>query len=188
MAIRAFLALDIDEQTRGRLGDPQRRLGQPGSKIKWVAAENLHVTLQFLGGVAAETLTEVCSATERVASRIEPFDFHVRGVICVPPRGRVRMLWAGATEPAGRLVSLYEKLADALAPLGFEKENRPFKPHITLARIKFAPDDTQLRDAAGQYAETQFGTVLAEELVVYSSQLKPDGPVYTPIARAKLGG
>jgi 2'-5' RNA ligase len=115
------------------------------------------------------------------------------------------MIWAGVEDPTGRLVELQAHLAAAMSGLGLRspcgavrrgdrEEERPFRPHITLARIK--PQGLQgrggqaaqaLRQETKSYADTDFGSQFAEEVVVYGSQLTPRGPVYTPISRAPLG-
>jgi len=188
MGMRTFLSLDIDEATRGRLSGVAGNIPIGDARIRWVEPDNLHVTLKFLGDVADELVADVCAAASWAAETVEPFDFSVRGVICIPPAGRLRMLWAGVVEPTGRLARLHEQLDAALSEMGFGAEDRPFKPHITLARVKFARNSQDIRAAAESYGDRDFGTNRAGQLVVYSSKLTPEGPVYTPLARAKLGG
>lgn len=193
MSFRTFLALDIDESTRGRLELVRRKLDDARSKINWVAPRNLHVTLKFLGDVSDSLLPEVCRAVSAAAGEGEPFDFEVRGVRPIPPAPRsggskgVRMFWAEVIEPTGRLGRLFEQLETALVPLGFARENRSFSPHITLARVRFAGNPSALRAAADELADKHFGRVRAEQLTVYTSQLQKGGPIYTPISNPPLG-
>lgn len=188
MADRIFLAIDIDDGVRGRVRAAQDDLKSCGGKIRWVAPQNMHVTLCFLGNVADELLAEVCEAARRVASEHRPFDFDVRGVVCVPPAGRLRMLWVGVDDAGGAMTRLQADLADALGELGLPKEERRFRPHLTLARVKFTKDAAGIRGAAAEKAETNFGTVRAAQVTVYSSEISPQGPTYTPVAAAGLGG
>ncbi|MHC4982614.1 MAG: RNA 2',3'-cyclic phosphodiesterase [Planctomycetota bacterium] len=189
MPVRTFFALEIDQATRDALLEVSRRADTGGAKIKWVERDNLHVTLNFLGSVADEIIPRVCDVGAAVAGEVEPFDFELRGAVCVPPRGRqVRMIWAAVADPTRRLEALYEKLALGLEPLGFDRDKRAFKPHITLARIKAVADAEALRNSVGQWGQTNFGGQHAGELVAFSSKLMPTGPAYTPIARAPLGG
>ncbi len=192
MSYRIFLALDIDESTRRRLGSIQSQLDDARSRINWVAPRNLHVTLKFLGDVADSLLPELCRAVSAAAGEGESFDFEVRGVRAIPPAPRnsgrgVRMLWAEVIDPTGRLARLFEQLETALHPLGFARENRSFSPHITLARVRFAGDPSALRAAAGELADEHFGRLRAEQLTIYTSQLQKGGPIYTPIANPPLG-
>ncbi|MDY6912978.1 MAG: RNA 2',3'-cyclic phosphodiesterase [Planctomycetota bacterium] len=188
MAARTFLALDIDSAARSRLAAVCQQLGRAGARVRWVVPENLHVTLNVLGDVADEKLVEVCEVVSAAAGQIEPFDFEVCGVLCVPPAGRLRMFWAGVEEAAGRMEHLYQRLNDGLAGMDLHRDNRPFKPHITLGRVRFAKNDRELRRQAENLTEQKFGPQRAGQVVVYTSKLTPAGPVYTPVAGAELGG
>jgi len=187
MAIRTFLALDLDETIRNRIVEAARRIGDRGAKVKWVEPQNLHVTLKFLGDVQDGMVADVCAAAADAAARVQPFDFQVRGVIAVPPTGQLRMFWVGVEDPTGRTGALHEALDQALGPLGFQPEGRAFKPHVTLGRVRLARDPSALRIAAAPLAGEDFGQQRAEEVVVYSSRLTAQGPVYAPVSRARLG-
>ena len=188
MPTRTFLALDMDALILDRLAEAQRRLDDGQSKVNWVARENLHVTMNFLGDVPDEILHEVCNLAAAAASEIEPFEFHVQGVACVPPAGQPRMFWAMIDDPTGRMLRLRRALDAALDGLGLRQEDRSFKPHVTLARIKFSKHPRGLRAGAKDLADQEFGVQHAEELVAYASRLGSGGPTYLPLARAKLGG
>ena len=181
--------MDIDERIRESLAQVRShiaaRLGRD-VKIKWVRAENLHVTLKFLGDVSETQLDAVCKAVAEAAGGIESFDYSIHAVQPVPPHGAPRMFWAGVADASGRMTELNSRLEDALANLGFDKENRHFSPHITLARVRFARDSNALRGAAADLAEKDFGTIRAENVTVYTSKLTPQGPIYTPVSHARL--
>ena len=187
MAHRTFLALDLDEAIRDRIVAAQRQMDCGAVKLKWVEPENLHVTLKFLGDVEDALLHEVLDLTAAAAAGVEAFEFDVRGVLAVPPQGRLRMLWVGVQDLAGRMAALYRGLDQAMAALPIHQEERGFRPHVTLARIKFAANPAPLRRSVGQFADEDFGVQHAEEVVAYTSELTQDGPVYTPMARAPLG-
>jgi len=182
MSARTFIALDLDEIIRSRLADAGRKLDTGGAKIRWVDRANLHVTLQFLGDVEDEKLAEVCTAVERVAGQTTPFEFDVRGLLCIPPGGRARMIWGGVQDPVCGVAELYDQLSAALEPLGFTPEDRSFRPHVTVARIKYAPDPRRLRSAVAPLAERDFGMQHTDRVTVYTSELTPKGPIYTPVA------
>ncbi|MBS3734399.1 MAG: RNA 2',3'-cyclic phosphodiesterase [Phycisphaerae bacterium] len=186
--MRTFLALDIDAETRKALASLPGNVPAAGAKIRWTEPENLHVTLHFLGEVDAERLTEVCETAVAGAGEVEPFDFAVEGALCVPSGGRkLRMIWAGVVEPTGRLAALHTTLGTALEGLGFRQERRAFRPHITLARLKYANRVEPIRRAVAGYSETRFGTPRADAATIYTSELTPRGAVYTPAARVPLG-
>ncbi len=188
MAARMFLAVDLNDSILDALGQVRRQLDDPQAKIRWVARANQHVTMQFLGDVADDAIPDICNAAGEATGRIEPFDFEVTGVTCVPPAGRqLRMIWAMIADSSGGLSRLQDELSSNLADLGFKPEKRPFRPHLTLARVKHIGDVNAMRQAAEAYASAEFGLQRAAELVAYSSKLTPDGSVYTPISRSRLG-
>ena len=97
------------------------------------------------------------------------------------------MIWVGLTDKTGRSEKLQSLLEDTYAQMGFRKENRSFRPHLTLGRVKSSKNTDQLRQAVEKFANKEFGSQLADQIIVFSSQLKPDGPVYSPMATIKLG-
>ncbi len=190
---RAFLALDLNDATRSALVGAQRRLGFwdrfVDEKISAVPAENLHVTLNFLGEVDDGTLVDVCRAAEEVASEIGPIDFVVRGVRAVPSVGqKLRMFWVEVDDSTGQIGLLYTRLASELAALGFDPDHRSYRPHVTLARVKSAQLVDELRGAAAVLANEDFGANRSEQLTVYTSKLTRNGAVYTPAAHASFTG
>jgi len=188
MPQRIFFAVEIAEQTRRALARVAEGLDTGGAKIRFVAPRNLHVTMNFLGDVGDALLRQVCDAAAEVAGGVEPFEFSVSGLRSVPPGGRLRMIWANVCDPAGRLTDLQERLAASLETLGFPRESRSYRPHLTLARVKFAREDRVLRAGIERFGEEPFGTQQATQVTVFSSELTPAGPIYTPAKRAPLGG
>jgi 2'-5' RNA ligase len=188
MAVRTFLALPLAEGIVAGLLEARRELMDAGGHVRWVSGQNLHLTVKFLGAVEDRDLSEVCRLAEQAASQVEPFKFVVKGLSAVPPAGQMRMVWCGVEEPTGRLARLAELAEQAYVGMGFKGENRRFRPHLTLGRVKTGRNVAQLREAVARFAHTDFGTQPADELIVMSSQLTPDGPVYSPLATARLGG
>jgi RNA 2',3'-cyclic 3'-phosphodiesterase len=193
MSKRIFIAVDIDKLTRKNLAEVRCKLDDPRCRINWVAPENLHVTLKFLGDVEDNELPKICETIKEVVAQSGPVEFEIRGVSAIPSLRflkKLRMLWAEVDEPTSRLDAIFTKIESALEPLGFPRENRPFSPHITLARIKHIPKNVDLektmRKSLEQYADTDFGFVSASNITVYTSDLTPDGPVYTPVSKPKL--
>ena len=188
MAARTFLALDVSAAVRERLASIAGALGGPGATIRPVPAGNIHVTLNFLGDVADDVLPDVCGAVQRIAAAVDPFDFAVRGVRCMPPRGRVRIVWADAGDADGRLAKLQSELTGAMSALGFQAERREYHPHLTLARVKYVSSPGALREAVGRHADEDFAPQRADYVTTYTSRLTGQGAMYTAASRAPLGG
>jgi len=98
----------------------------------------------------------------------------------------VQIIWADVHDPTGRMAAMFQAVEAALEPLGFPPERRDFHPHATLGRVKFARSVADLRAAARRHDRTDFGTQRAEAITVYSSQLTPQGSIYTAIARGRF--
>jgi 2'-5' RNA ligase len=186
MPVRTFVAIPLAEAITARLVKAREALA-PGARVRWVEANNIHLTLKFLGGVNDADLAEVCRLAGQIAARTERFALSVAGLLAVPPAGELRMVWAGVVERTGRLEKLQATLEQAYAHLGFRAENRRFHPHLTLGRVKSGQDVRHLREAVAGFSGTDFGTQQAEELVVFASQLTPAGPIYSPLKTAPLG-
>jgi len=187
MSLRTFIALDLDEPIRRKLMAVRDWLVSPADRVRLVESRNLHVTLNFLGDVPDGLAGDVCSIVQQAADRIEPFSFEVRGIQVVPPAGAVRMLWAKVSDSSGQMAKLYEQLSLGLAGLGLRGEDRRFKPHVTIMRIKSLKAPAAMRHQAREYADELFGLQHADEVVAYTSQLGSAGAVYTPMMRAELG-
>ena len=188
MAYRLFIALDVTPAVQRKLHAAAAALPAGDSKINFVAAENIHLTLHFLGEVADDRLMDVHRAVEAAAGQVGPFELAVTGLRAVPAQGRLRMIWAGVTEPTGRLAALHGLLGDGLYEAGFEADHRRFNPHITLARVGATSEGEAIRQAVAADEGRLFGTCQTDEIVVYSSQLTKKGPIYEAMGRAGLTG
>ncbi len=187
MAIRTFLALDLDAPVRRAIADAAAGLPAGGAKVRWVEPQNLHLTMKFLGDVPDADVVNICRAVEAVAGGLDPPAFDVAGLECNPDRGPVKMIWAGVRDPSGKLAEAFGELEAALEVLGFDVERRAFRPHITVGRVRYCPNPAALRQAAARLGDEEFGEQNAGEIVVYSSQLARDGPIYAAMAHCRLG-
>jgi RNA 2',3'-cyclic 3'-phosphodiesterase len=187
MPLRTFIALDLDEHILDGLVRAQQQLADPADKVKWVERANLHVTLKFLGDVAEDRINDVCTLVRRAAAEVNAFDYDVRGLSVTPSHGPLRMVWGDIDDPSGLMAVLHDQLDSALAGLGFKEENRQFRPHITVARIKHVQNAAAFRAAVRAFADAQFGVAHGDEVVAYTSTLTDEGPVYAPLCRAPIG-
>ncbi len=186
MPLRTFIALELDDHILDGLRNAQSQLADPADKINWVGRDNLHVTLKFLGDVAEDRIADLCARVRAAAVGVRAFDYDVRGLICTPPHGPLRMIWGGIDDRSGLMAVLHDQLDQALSGLGFKEENRLFRAHITVARIKRVQDPAAFRAAVREFAQTEFGVAHADEVVAYASTLTQDGPIYAPLCRAEL--
>lgn len=181
------MAVDLEPIIRDRLMQCSQQVVEDGDKVNLVALENLHITLNFLGDVEDELLHEVLETMSAAAGELEPFDVDVVGATAVPHGGPVRMLWASIVDPTGSLVRLYRILGDALGGMGVRQEQRGYKPHVTLARVKYLVSPGAFRHRVSHFAHEDFGVQHVDEIVAYTSILSREGPTYAPLARSPLG-
>jgi RNA 2',3'-cyclic 3'-phosphodiesterase len=187
--IRTFIGVDIGKAIRDRAVALQGKLAQTGTEVKWVEAENIHVTLLFLGEVDEREILSICRAVQDTVGRHEPFSMTVEKVGCFPNLRRPRILWIGVGQGSQELCALHESLEPPLLQLGcYRREERKYSPHITLGRVKSDRPAEALSTAIGANAAWRGGEVDVTEILVLSSELTPKGPIYTVLSRAKLKG
>ncbi|HEY2380606.1 MAG TPA: RNA 2',3'-cyclic phosphodiesterase [Terriglobia bacterium] len=172
--MRLFIAIDLPAEVRSNVADVQRALRPLAESAKWVAPESIHITLKFLGEVPEKQLDDINTAMNGLSWK--PFTISVRGVGFFPGNRSPRVFWAGMEAPT--MQGLAEELDSRMERLGFEREKRAFRPHITLARARDTRIDSSLVTGAAQYEEHDFGSFTADRLFVIKSTLKSTGSVY----------
>ena len=183
--MRLFVALELPEGERHRLAQLLSRREWSGlaDGLKPVRAENLHVTLKFLGHVADERVPEIAAARVPTAMT-EPIQLRVEGVTFFPPRGPVSVFVALLGGEVRRLLMLHGAIEAALEPLGFQREQRPFKPHVTLARGDRKGGNPRVqRELVRSHPPPPGDPFTVDSFVLFQSHLKPGGSEYVPLAR-----
>ena len=187
--MRVFIAIDIDEQIRKALGNLQDELRSKvdikKSDVKWVNPDNMHLTLKFLGEIKDQEAVDICSITKEVASRHESFELDVETVGHFGGRS-ARVLWVGTGQNRDNLLQLQGDLGEQLASAGWPKETRKFSGHLTLCRVRNSKAGVKLAQVTEEYKDFKLGTIWADSVSVYQSQLTPKGPVYTVLGNYGL--
>jgi 2'-5' RNA ligase len=185
--VRTFIALDPGKAIRDRLVGLQKDLARSGTEVKWVEPDNLHVTLLFLGEVDMVDLPRVCAAISEAAGRYCAFPLSVEGAGCFPNPRRPRVLWVGVGQGRQEVCALHDDLEGPLLDLGcYRREERQYTPHITLGRVHSTGPGDSLPALLARQAGWRGGETTIDEALVMGSELKPQGPVYTVLARARL--
>jgi 2'-5' RNA ligase len=187
--VRCFIAIPIDETIRAGLGDLQQRLKSKADlqkgDVKWVRPESIHLTLKFLGEIKDEQVVDVCKIVEAVAGRYQSFELDIGSVGHFGDKS-ARVLWVGIGEGREILLALQKDLEQQLAASGWPPEAREFTGHLTLCRIKNAKAGLKLAQMSKDYEDFRLGTMAADSVSVYQSQLTPSGPIYTVLGNYKL--
>jgi len=183
MGIRSFLAFELPLQIKEQLGEISKELQQSHLPVRWVKVENIHLTIVFLGSVTEETIAGVKLKAGSIAEKFSAFQIRLNGVGTFPNWRRPRVLWIGLDGEIGGLSDLRDELQGALEELGFRPENRPFRPHLTLGRFKGAVNrDEELKWILDKFHDISSDDDYLKELVLFKSDLRPAGPIYTKMA------
>ncbi len=184
--MRLFVAVCLSSDIRDRLAAAQDRLRRVQADVSWVRAENIHVTLKFLGDTEEKRLERIRPALAEVARASAPFSMEVAGVGSFG--GRVpRVIWVGVREGAERIVRLASQVETALARVGFPKERRSFTAHLTLGRVRSSRNAEALLTAVREAEADTFGSITATQFELMQSELRPTGSVYTVLETFPLG-
>jgi len=178
--MRCFLAIDLSKETREELSKMIFEAKQTGVQATFVNPQVLHVTLLFFGELSEEQAREKISVIKNVCFNFKPFKLVVKGLGFLPNERFVRVFYAECVSP--ELFELREKLAGALDA----REERGFKGHVTLARIKSQKNLDALRALKNKFCEKNFGEMLVRELAFKKSVLTPKGPEYKNLEVIKL--
>jgi 2'-5' RNA ligase len=189
VTMRLFVGVELTDSVRDTAAHAARILQQKlGSHLdaRWVPSQNMHITVRFIGQVADDRVPALLD-TLIVPVAFEPFEVEFGTYGKFPPRGGPRAIWIGLTKGLPSLTALHEDFNRRLAPLGYEPENRPYRAHLTLARIKNA------RAAAAKWIDAAFEDLppvtvaqRVETLTLFESRLSPRGPTYTNVRRLPL--
>jgi RNA 2',3'-cyclic 3'-phosphodiesterase len=184
--IRSFLAIDLPTEIKEQLAGQIRILSPDTSGIKWVDPRQIHLTLKFFGSISEEMIDKIIESAKKVTLRREPFSLSLKGVGGFPHIRRPRIIWAGLSSNLEALLKLGEELEIAFKQIGFARENRPFHPHLTLGRNKTNQPNEKLFQRLSGWVEEESEPFGVEEIILYKSDLKPFGPVYSKICSFPL--
>lgn len=182
--MRAFIAIDIPA-TPG-LVEASEALRATGVPLKPVDLGIIHLTLKFLGEIPEGRVPEIVGVMRTASAQVAPQTLHLRGMGGFPGPRRVRVVWVGV-EPREPLIAVARGLEEGCAQLGFPREDRPFTPHVTLARLRVPQRSEALERVIEAHGERDFGSFRVEGIALKRSILKPQGPEYEVVAQVPLG-
>ncbi len=187
--VRTFVAIELPPEVRSRacqLIEHLRRSSE--ANVRWVTPDQLHWTLKFLGDVDLLEIPEICRRLSKAVAPLAPFDVEAHGAGAFPDALRPRTVWIGIREGLESMIALHRTVEDVLADLGFRQEQRRFRPHITLGRVRngAAGSQEEFAERLKEYADFTAGIGSVFEVAVFSSQPGPKGPIYEPLGHAEL--
>ena len=188
--LRSFLALEIPPGLQRLIADrtaPVRR-ALPAPLVRWVAEENIHLTIKFLGDVSPANLELLAEALQRETAGLPAFPVQVGGLGAFPNTRRARVLWIGLEAPR-ELFTLQRLTETVCERLGYEREQRPFSAHLTIGRVgqhAGPAEHARIHQALEQVRIDLLGNPCLDALCIFKSDLRPTGSVYTRLYRLPL--
>ena len=181
-SIRAFLAVDPSQEVLNEVVIIQDRFKKTvRGDIRWVRPEGIHLTLKFFGYVSEKDIANISEVVKNNIVNIKPFMLNIRRVGVFPSINRARVLWLGIDGDIDVLIKLQKSIDTELQKYGFEMENRPFSPHLTLARIKEPKGLIGLAKIMEKSEEYTAGSFTIDGLNLFKSTLTPKGAIYTKL-------
>lgn len=182
---RTFIAVKIKPKDKLLKTYTKLKNELDNEKIKWVNSDNFHLTLFFLGDTSEEKIEEVKNQLSNIADQYAVFSVKLKGIGVFKNLNKPRVLWVGINqyEMLQNLKTLIDK---EMTVLGFHAETREFKPHLTLARMKWINDKQKLSQLLEEYKSEFFQQTEIKELIYFESVLRSTGPIYKPIEKYML--
>jgi RNA 2',3'-cyclic 3'-phosphodiesterase len=182
--LRTFVAVPLPGPVQSVIFEAAQSLSGVLPPVKWSRkAENLHVTVKFLGQVAEDRVHQLGTALDAALGRLPRFSISVRGLGAFPRPRAARIVWAGVDDPTQGLATVAAAVEDTAARLGFARAERPFRAHVTVGRSK---EPVDAGTALAGWTERRFAAVTVDEVHLYESRLGGEGSTYVLRARAAL--
>ena len=188
--IRSFIAIELPEALKLELAELQARLktADPGG-VKWVDPKGIHLTLKFLGNIAADRTGDIIRAMNEAARGIPPFQLTIGGLGVFPNPRRAQVAWVGLGGQIDKLARFQAQLEASLAQLGFAPETRPFSPHLTLARLRPQASPAERQSLGQLIISTRFASsypIVVTAIKLMRSQLTRQRAIYSQIGSVEL--
>lgn len=177
--IRAFLAIDLDDDLKPKINKIIRQFKQINTKIKYVELENLHLTLKFFGDIDTNGLNLLENAISNVLNEFKPFKINIAGCGAFPNNNHIKVIWVGIEDDT-ILKDLHDRLDKEFARIGFDKDKK-FSTHLTVGRMKSAKNKNQVKSIIEEFENVEIGEMEVSQISLKKSTLTPKGPIYHDI-------
>lgn len=190
--VRSFIAIELPEEVKAGLSQLQSCL-KSGTRtyVKWVDPNSIHLTLKFLGNIAANKIGDITRAMETAVQGVPPFQLELKDLGVFPNLKRVQVAWVGLIGEIDKLKLLQQRIESELAPLGFAPENQPFTAHLTLARLRESASPRERQEFGQLFTSAKLEVtrpMKVDSISLMRSQLTPGGAIYSQISAVGLKG
>ncbi len=187
-SIRAFIAVGVPDSIRSRLEDLHSKLRRLDADVKWVRPGSMHLTLRFLGDIPAGRVDEVQEAMDAALKDVSPVEIEIGGSGAFPNSRRPRVYWLGIKGGAPELEKMFGLLDPELFSRGFGHADKRFSAHLTLGRVRSGRGSEKVAGLLEREAAGTIGSFTASRVVLYRSELRPEGAKYTSLRETLLRG
>lgn len=184
--IRTFIAVELPPGIQNTLRQLQSNLRGLMPDVRWTKAENIHLTLKFLGDIQVSRIDAISESLRDIAHRFPPFTMNLAGVGAFPNSRKPRIIWAGIDQGAAELVDLAKQIDLSMKRIGFPREKRPFRPHLTIGRIRRLEHPVVMTESLERSIVGDLGGFPVHQIALIKSQLDPAGSIYTTLFEASL--
>lgn len=189
MNLRCFIAIVIPDSLKKQIIEMTDLLKKYDADIKWVNPENIHLTLKFLGNTPQSLLTKINETINEAVLPYSPFYIKIYGTGVFPNKKHPRVIWIGIKDPE-ILINLRNAIEQSISSLGYQKDEKEFKPHLTLGRVRSQKGIMHIINNLEDFKDKDFGSIYVDNIKLMKSDLKPKGAEYTclydiPIIRRK---
>ena len=194
IGMRTFISVELPDEVKKNIVELVNELKDTGAGVKWVEAKNLHISLKFLGWVEDRQIDELPDLITTAVSGTGSFKAKFEDLGTFPEGKSPRVVWVGTAEGGDKLCDLAKALEENLSKAGFRGEDREFRPHTTIGRVKEKKVPRQARDKGvdklkekiKSIKDAKFGEALVDRIYLMKSTLTPSGPIYEKIKEVKL--
>ncbi|AMD17490.1 2'-5' RNA ligase [Methanobrevibacter sp. YE315] len=174
--VRAFLAIDLDDDLKPEINKIIKEFKQIDTRIKYVELANLHLTLKFFGEIDTSGLKLLEEKIANVVSEFKPFDIKIKSCGAFPNNNHIKVIWVGIDDDS-IIRQLHDKLDKEFVKLGFEKDKK-FSTHLTIGRMKSAKNKAQVKSTIEEFSDVEIGEMTVNNIILKKSKLTPSGPIY----------
>ncbi|MCE5195427.1 MAG: RNA 2',3'-cyclic phosphodiesterase [Nitrospiraceae bacterium] len=186
MDLRCFIAIELPDSIKENISIYIQKLKEIKTDVKWVSEKNLHVTLKFLGNVPERMIQDINNKLLAIGRLHDKFHLYIQGAGIFPNTKQPRVIWLGLKD-SGNVVNLQQDIEDGMSELGFKKDGREFKPHLTIGRVKSFKNIGSLIKELTTLKEVDFGKIEVKNISLMKSELKQAGAEHSKLSQIFFG-
>lgn len=184
--LRTFIAVELPNDIHDSLQKLQNNLRDSMPDVRWTKYGNIHLTLKFLGDIEPSKVDKISISIQNIANEFFPFTMSLAGIGAFPNSRKPSIIWVGVEEGSEKIVQIADHIESSMEKLGFAREKRPFRPHLTIGRIRELKHPAVMAKSLENNEIGEIGKFKVEKLSFIKSQLDPSGSIYTTLSEALL--